>query len=379
MPEYTKEQNQAVKQGVDAFFGDAPMDLYARPVESADDLIARGLVDETGTATPRGVLFTQLQDAGMFDERGAVTQKAQVYAMPYDDSEKGVLHSNNFEAYKTRKADGVDGPESQDFSEIAGGIGEWVWDAAAGLGKRFGYEAQSVGNWSIGRGNSKELNAKLDASGAALIEGVVKHNQQLAAMTVGLAGGWINQQVGNLVDDPKADDQIWLSRQSLDRVNYQNQNIKHGKILEDTIGIANGVELVKNAKETLPKEEFDRIMKQGDATAQIIDPFMLVGGGSGAVAGRMSMFTRAGLAAEKTLAKGLALETRLRKRLEAWRRTLRDLLRRWPMISPNGSSLPEAKFSGSERQPRQKSRRRIKLRRRNWRPIPTRFRHPSKR
>jgi len=305
MPQYPRETNIAVKEGLDALVGD-PQNLqtFAAPVATPEDLLQRGLTDANGRATNRGVLFTQLMDAGIFDERGALSPKGQAYAMPYEQVVSG--GDETLAAHDLRLQDGIDKPPTGFWDQVDV-VKDLVWDAGAGFGNRLADEAKSVWNWGWNQKNDDELSARLDTSGAALVEGSIKATFDLAGMAdVGmthLAGIVENDQVHEL--------NVKRARQQRDKIFYDNQAAALGETAEDFIGAADVVDRMAATKETLGKEEFDKLAKQGAAMGEFTDATTLLPMGAAAKMGKLGVITRAGIKADKVLAKTAILDMRI--------------------------------------------------------------------
>jgi hypothetical protein len=294
-----EEINIALKDSLDVFFAGQPLEPFMQPISGGDDLLAKGLLDENMNPTSRGILFTTLQDAGAIDMDGKLTEKGHAYAMPKESA----LEPENLWAFKVRETDGVDDTPTT-FGQMVGAVGDFVWDAGAGLGKRVGYEAESVMNFGTGQPNSKELDAKLTASGAAIAEGSIESTKMLAQYAqVGAA--WIGQGLGKVIGmDEEADSTMWKARQANAKAQHQNTTLAVGKTLEGFDAMAGTVEAVAAAKEQLPKEEFAAIIKQGDAFGSFVDPTVILPAGAAAKAGTTAgVTTRIALKAEQTLAK----------------------------------------------------------------------------
>lgn len=297
MPE-TPESNRIIKEGLDTFLAGDDIAAYSKPPQSESELIARGLMDEQGNATSKGVLFTDLQEAGAFNQDGTITGRASAWAMPLEQA----LEPENLHAFQIRERDGIDDTDTS-FGELASGVKDFVWDAGAGLIKR-GWEEIKIGTpW--------EDQNKLVLSGTSMVEGAVKSTKELVGM-LGIGADLMSQQIAPLVGaEEAAEEQLWVSRQNLARTRYQHSTAATGKILENTGLFAGAVNDAAAAKDALPPAEAAAIVKQSGATGAMIDPTILIPAGAAMKAGRIGVITRAGIKADEYLTRVAAMDATL--------------------------------------------------------------------
>lgn len=307
------EINRAVKQGLDVLVSGDGAEAYMQPITGAEDLIAKGLMDANGNATSKGVLFTDLQSSGMLDDEGKLSEKGWAYAMPYEDvlkdgfSGEGEAKTydpkqNNLWAYKVRHEDGIDDTDLS-FGDMAGGVGEMLWDAGAGLAMNIGY----MGNPTFG----PEIERKRALAGAATMEGTINATEELVQMGA-IGSALVGSQIGGLIGmEKEADDALWSARQTQDRVRHENMSAKVGETLEQFEAFAGAADSMAKVYSELPKEEADKIVKQGGALGQFADPTILLPAGAAAKVGKVGIVTRAALKAESVLAKTAAMDSRL--------------------------------------------------------------------
>lgn len=292
-----EEINRAEKQALDLFLG-GDSQTWQTPAETPEDFMARGLVDENGAATQRGELFLQLRDRGLIQPNGQFTERGLAYGMSLDDS----LSPDNLWAYKVRSRDGVDASDAT-FGEMVGSVGEFVWDAAAGLGKRLSEEAKIGTKW--------ENQDKLNLSGIGIAEGSIKATKELIGMSEN-AAAWVGLGMGDALGmEEEADAQMWKARQNLARTRKQNQDAKVGSLVEDIGIVSNATEMAAQAKLNLPPEEYAALKKQSEAFGQFLDPTILLPAGVAAKTGKVGIISRAGIKADATLAKVAAMDARI--------------------------------------------------------------------
>jgi len=306
MPE-PREINQAVKQGLDVLFEGSAAGAYDQPPQSAQDLLDRGLIDPAGKATSKGILFTDLQDAGAFYPDGTITPRASAWAMPYEQ----VLQPENLNAFKIRERDGID-DSSPSFGEIAGGIGEFLWDAGAGALKSIGSDLQVYSTGITDPFQSQDSTAKIKREKAlattAISEGVIHSTKELAGL-LGIGSDWASVQLAPLVGaEESADDQLWESRQGLARTRYQNSTAKVGETIEKTGLFANAVENAAQVKSEMKSADYASLVKQSGAVGQMLDPTILIPAGVGAKVGKLGVITRAGIKADEVLTRVAAMD-----------------------------------------------------------------------
>lgn len=299
------ERNIAIKDALGLLVGD-DASPFAAPIASQDDLLSRGLIDETGTATSKGVLFTQLQDAGMFDERGALTDRGKAYAMDYRD----VLEDpETMWAYQIRKGDGVDAPQGD--QGIVGPFVKELSDAAGGAVTALKNTAKDFAKDVFGFGSGANPD-EARAATAAMVEGAIKSNQEFAGLLgVGLAH--LIDPIVQLAGEEK-DAQVWQARRERDLVNYKNQQAKDGEALEDLQLSDTVVAEMANAKKALGDERYTEIVTEGGALgrqgADPVNALAVLGGAVGGLKGA-GIVTRAALEAEKLAGKAAVMDAKI--------------------------------------------------------------------
>jgi hypothetical protein len=308
-----RETNLAVKRGLDALIGDpnkgtSKAHIFAAPIETADDLLGRGLIDDAGTATPEGVLFTQLKKLGMFDEGGALTPKGQAYSLSYEKVVSG--GDDTLDAYRMRMEDGIDKPPVP-MSDSIGVVKDLAWDFVTGVGERAGYSLQLAFNYNDDK-RAAELNTKIDTLDSAIIDGALKANFDLAGM-MGVANAHVLGLAWDMAGaDEVSQTRIWRAYQNRDKIFFDNQAAKIGETLEDFSWVTGEVERQAQNKEILGKQEFDRLGKKGGAIGEFSDITVAVPGVAAFKAGStVSKFTRLGVKADNILARGAIAEARI--------------------------------------------------------------------
>lgn len=294
-----QETNLAIKDGLSVFFDGQPLEPFMQPISGGEDLLAKGLLDENMNPTSRGILFTTLQDAGAIDMEGKLTEKGYAYAMTPDQAED----PENLWAFKVRKTDGVHDATST-FDEMVGNVAEYVWDAGAGLVKNAYY--------GLKPGSSEEDRNRQAVLGASTAEGAIKATRELAGMAE-IGAAWIGEGLGKVIGmDEQADEQMWKARQDQSRMQREHATMATGKVIENIGMMTDAVEAVAAAKEQLPKEDYDALVKQGGAFGSFLDPTVLVpAGAAGKAATAAGVTTRLALKAEQTLAKVAKLDARI--------------------------------------------------------------------
>jgi len=99
------------------------------PIQTEEDLFARGYIGEDGQATDEGSQFLALQDAGIFDAKGQLSLKGEAFIMPTEDLET----EDKLPHYIMARTEGLLDPPETSFGDAAGAVGEMLWDAGAGL------------------------------------------------------------------------------------------------------------------------------------------------------------------------------------------------------------------------------------------------------
>lgn len=287
--------NREIKQSLDVFMSGDDPNAYTKPITSEDELIARGLIDQNGVATSKGVLFTDLQDIGMVNENGTLSEKGYAYSMPIQETFK----RENKWAFKVREQDGVDDTDTS-WGDLVGAVGDFVWDTGAGL---------------VTIGLSDQAPTR-EASLAPLIgaaEGSVKSTEELLGLA-GVGTGLLTEQFSKLIGMDKAgEDILWDARQDNARIQYENQAAKAGSTIDGYVPAAQATETMASAKRTMPPEEYAALVKQTNATGSLLDPTVFLPAGAAAKAGKLGVTTRLALKAENVIARTAALDAAIAK------------------------------------------------------------------
>ena len=310
-----RAHNIAIKQGLDTFLSKQgeddvdPKSVFSAPVESDDDLFARGLLDPTtGDPTSKGLLFSDLKDAGMFDERGAMTPKAHAYAMDYAEVVSG--GERTLDAYKARMEDGIDNPDVS-WDKTLGAVGEYAWDMAAGFGTMVKLVNKEVFSFGESAEEIKKREAETSAAMTAGMEGAMKANFELAGM-MGVANAHLVNEWFYDAPEQEREKRVWMARQQRDKISYDNQAAKIGETLESFLPVDGVTEQMAADKQTLGKPVFDQTVKQGDAIGQmgtvdaIAGPLLSL-----KAATTVAKTSRIALTAERILGQRAAAATRL--------------------------------------------------------------------
>ena len=287
--------NRAEKQALDLFLG-GDTQTYQAPAESAEDFIARGLIDETGAATEKGDLFLQLRDRGLIKPDGQFTERGLAYGMPAEESEK----PENLWAFRKRTEDGVDKPEAS-LSDMIGGVAEFAWDAGAGATTAYLNSPMSI-TGAFADEDETALNRIAVAEGMA---GAWQQFGDIAALGAGLFGEAVAPAIGM---QKEAEDTMWMARQNFARTNRYLENAKAGKIIEDVTGVSKAVEFAAEQKSMMPPEEYAAITKQGRALGSLADPTTFLPMGAAAKVGKLGVISRAGIKADRVLAEVAAID-----------------------------------------------------------------------
>ncbi len=275
----------AEKKGLDYFLDGDDYMAYTQPVQSAEDFVARGLLTETGEATDKGALFLQLRDRGYFQPDGKYTERGYAYAMPVPETYK----RENKWAFKIREKDGV-GDTDTSFRDLVGGVGEYLWDAGAGL--------MTLAAADQARTKEESLAPLIGAT-----EGMLKSTEELGGLA-GVGTALLTEQFGQLIGmDQAGEDIVWDAKQDAARIRYENQTAKAGSVVDGYADLANATETMAQAKSTMTPEAYNAMVKQTAATGSLVDPTLFLPAGAAAKAGKVGVITRMGIKADATLAK----------------------------------------------------------------------------
>jgi hypothetical protein len=307
-------------------------ELFSQPL-NADRAKAVGLVDTEGNATPRGELFFNLKESGMFNEDGTMTDKGRAYSMSEDDLE----NEANLDAFEILWNDGVIRPDST-WDEQLKAAGGFVADAIGGAKDYFktAGEAMSVqGAVDVltGTPKGKKLQAEFQANQLAAIEKITTNFANLGRLAdVGRA--WlaesIQQEYAAAADlggiptpdqsvemikqqNTEAERGLYAARQRQWTQNRDIQSFEVGQIAESVLGLDGAVKMAEEAKSTLGEEEFNKRYSRVGAFTEIAgDPTNLIPVGVAFnVAKSVPLASRLTLGAQKTLGKVAQTEAAL--------------------------------------------------------------------
>ncbi len=294
------ELNRALKSGLDVLTG-GQADAWTKPIQSAEDAVARGILDENGNATSKGVLFTDLQDQGLVATDGALTEKGWAYGMPED----AALAPENLWAFKVRTADGVDSPEVS-FGDMAGGVGEFAYDAIAGFAKQV---VRTHPAMLALAGQENRDRAML--AGVSIADGSIKASEELGTM-LQVAGAWGTQEMADSMSGQGAGKEtLWATRQNLARVRKYHQDAAVGEVIQDLTTIEAATTEAAELKKSLPPKEYAEITKQAGSVGQLLDPSIMIPAGAAAKAGKLGIISRAGIKADRVLVEVAEMDARI--------------------------------------------------------------------
>ena len=312
---YEQAVTDIVGAEVDSLRNDAgeiassPLEVFAKPLD-ANKIKALGFVDGEGKPTERGQLFYNLQQAGMFNDDGAITEKGQAYLTPIKDLGK----EENLKAFQILWDDEVIRP-SATFSEIASNTGKFVVDAALGGAKRIGQEAQSFWynsqTWDSALGQTdrrpQELRDKMTASGLGLVEGAVENLAGWAGIA-DVGSAWIGKKLYDILPagmEEEAEQALYAARQRQWQTQQNIANLSTGEIAEAVLGMENATAEAESAKSRIGKEEFDKQYGQTSAFSQLaLDPTNAVPASIAVKAARTApLANRVAITAQKRMAK----------------------------------------------------------------------------
>lgn len=277
-----KEIDAAIKESLDLFFQDDDPGKYAQPIQSAEDLFGKGLLNPDGTATSKGVLFTTLQDAGAVDANGALTEKGKVYSLPPAEIRK----PENWQAFKRQWDDGVIRPEAS-WDDTLAATGKFFGDAALGTGARVLQEVKSLGYQSTTWGGffgqtdnrPQSLKDEMTATGLGLLEGATENMAQWAGMA-DVGSAWIGKKLYDVLPDgmeDAAEEALYQARQRQWALQQDAKALEAGEVAEHVLGLDGAITESARAKEALGAEAFNQQYEQAAAASQILaDPTNLL-------------------------------------------------------------------------------------------------------
>jgi hypothetical protein len=301
------------------------METFTAQAASDEDLIARGLLDENLNATPRGELFLDLTDAGIFDENGVITQKGRDYSV----AERDIGKPENFDAFKTQWDEGIIRPETGPM-DVAKGVLKFAGEVVSGLPERLQQEflgtAYNMTTWGgfIGRDDNRPqwLKNEMTATGLGWADGLGESYGQLASMAdVGRA--WAKDDIlknrkffpGDVGDEKakEAERSLYQARQRQWQLQKNIQDLEAGEIAENVLGLDNAIQQAEVTKKALGKEKFDELYQGGSSASQIFTDASNVVPGLFAVkaATKAPVATRAILLAQQRIGRTAAMDMKI--------------------------------------------------------------------
>lgn len=300
-----------------------------KPIQYQEDLVSNGLIGEDGLITQKGILHNELKDKGFLSHDGTLTEKATAFVMDEDEA----LRPENLNYWRIRKGNKI-GEKAMSWGDTFGSVAEYLWDAGAGLGTMAKLGLQNINQQDpedvirsmkdIGmpvdeekvrstlQAEKDKLMNKSSAAAVSFVENAAKAFTETGAM-VNLAGAWAMALPSKIVGDNRnATELVDTARQFQDRLIKSNQDAAIGSTLDAVFQTATYVPEMARVKSELPKEEFDKIIKQTGAAGQVFaDPFEMVQVGTVLKFATMPIVSRAALNAERILGKTAERATRL--------------------------------------------------------------------
>ena len=256
---------------------DSPIEVFSKPLDR-NKIKLLGLADDEMKPTEKGKLFYNLQEAGMFDGSGVITEKGAAYLTPINELGK----PENLKAFQTLWDDKVIRP-SASFGEITENTAKFLGDAVVGGAEGIALGAESVWRnsqtWSglFGKADNRPqaLRDKLTANNLGLIEGAVENLSGWAGMAdVGAA--WIGKKLYDVLPagmEEEAEQAMYAARQRQWQTQQDIANLDAGEIAEAVLGIDNAVKEAEDAKSRMGKDAFDEKYRQAGAFSQLVaDP-----------------------------------------------------------------------------------------------------------
>jgi len=257
-----------------------------KPIQYQEDLVSNGLIGEDGLITQKGILHNELKDKGFLSHDGTLTEKATAFVMDEDEA----LRPENLNYWRIRKGNKI-GERDVPWGETFESIGERVWDAVAGLGTMTGIGLQylnqrdpddvvrSMKNLDIPFDEDKtrsllqeekdKLMNRASVAAVSMVENSAKSFTEAGAI-VNLAGAWALALPSKLMGDHKnATELVDTARQFQDRLRKSNKDAAIGSTLDAVFQTVQYVPEMARAKSELPKEEFDKLVKQPGATGEL--------------------------------------------------------------------------------------------------------------
>jgi hypothetical protein len=286
---------------------DSPIEVFSKPLDR-NKIKLLGLADDEMKPTEKGKLFYNLQEAGMFDDTGVITEKGAAYLTPINELGK----PENLKAFQTLWDDKVIRP-SASFGEITENTAKFLGDAVVGGAEGIALGAESVWRnsqtWSglFGKTDNRPqaLRDKLTANNLGLIEGAVENLSGWAGMAdVGAA--WIGKKLYDVLPagmEEEAEQAMYAARQRQWQTQQDIANLDAGEIAEAVLGIDNAVKEAEDAKSRMGKDAFDERYRQAGAFSQLAaDPTNVIPASLAVRAARMApLANRLSITAQKRI------------------------------------------------------------------------------
>jgi hypothetical protein len=286
---------------------DSPIEVFSKPLDR-NKIKLLGLADDEMKPTEKGKLFYNLQEAGMFDDTGVITEKGAAYLTPINELGK----PENLKAFQTLWDDKVIRP-SASFGEITENTAKFLGDAVVGGAEGIALGAESVWKnsqtWSslFGKTDNRPqaLRDKLTANNLGLIEGAVENLSGWAGMAdVGAA--WIGKKLYDVLPagmEEEAEQAMYAARQRQWQTQQDIANLDAGEIAEAVLGIDNAVKEAEDAKSRMGKDAFNEKYKQAGAFSQLAaDPTNVIPASIAVKAARMApLANRLSITAQKRM------------------------------------------------------------------------------
>jgi len=299
-------------------------ELFSQPL-NADRAKAVGFVDTEGNATPRGELFFNLKESGVFNEDGTINEKGQAYLLP----EQEIRKPENLPAFKVLFDDGLTRPDGT-FDDALEGAKEFVGKVAVGAFDmyRMGQKLTSPTAWlDVVRDNvyGKQTVAEQATSSLATLEQSVKNVVTTAGyldILQGLTGDLLYKGIDAANDiqitkelSNAAEDNLYAARQRQYSAQQALQDVQVGEIAEAVFGIDNAAKAAQEFKQTLGAEKFNRTYSGSSAVTELFGNVENVIPASKAftIAGSVPRASRAILKAQQTLGKVAQMDVALAK------------------------------------------------------------------
>jgi hypothetical protein len=272
-------------------------EIYLKPVETRDDFIARGLINEDGSPTDSGKRFDDLGIAGVIDANGLLTDKGRAYKL----SDNELVRPENIEAYKIADSDGLfkkkDVPLSDYAYQALGGL----WDAAKGAIELIPTVSPVYNAYISATGSQKELEKKINEDKVKIdtfIQDSTKSIMNASVFGLKLAGMASKESdqyakiIDNLIPDSlkspemldladkrnkELNERYWQTKQRNQALTNIVEGYNNSKLVND-LGITTDLVLrAEEAKAALPQERVQEIQKTvGSFTSLVIDPLDII-------------------------------------------------------------------------------------------------------